>query len=219
MQQKIQSSKKAFTRKDVERVRNLAQGKSGASSESQVGYTKKRVEYKEGDIWTENRKTWTIKNGIKQTISKLDKIKKEIFMPLCCPQCNKIMKGQLDKPNYRIHKKCHACVVETEHKSMIQIQKENKKNNIFNENSQDGKWDYDNYLEKLRTKNHLTILDDVESQLLDIVNTSNTNYISEQGDIERWVGGVDKEKMKKEIKKGAQKTRKRLKKELKTYND
>ena len=27
-------------------------------------------------------------------------------MPLCCPECNKVMKGQLDKPNYRIHKKC-----------------------------------------------------------------------------------------------------------------
>ena len=37
MQQKIQGLKKEFTRKDVERVRNLAQGKSGASSESQVG--------------------------------------------------------------------------------------------------------------------------------------------------------------------------------------
>ena len=32
-------------------------------------------------------------------------------MPLCCPQCGNIMKSQLDKPNYRIHKKCHDCIV------------------------------------------------------------------------------------------------------------
>ena len=73
--------KKEFKRKDVKRARNLIMGNSGASSETQIGYKKKRIEYKEGDIWTENKKTWTIKNGIKQTISKLDSIRKEVFMP------------------------------------------------------------------------------------------------------------------------------------------
>ena len=66
--------KKEFKRKDVERVRNLVRGKANESAETQVGYKKKTEDYKEGDIWIENRKTWTIKNGIKQTISKLDKI-------------------------------------------------------------------------------------------------------------------------------------------------
>ena len=32
-------------------------------SENQVGYQKKTIERKEGDVWTENKKTWTIKNG------------------------------------------------------------------------------------------------------------------------------------------------------------
>ena len=72
--------KKEFKRKDVDRARNLLTGKSGASSETQVGYKKKRVDYKEGDVWVENKKTWTIKDGIKQTISKMDAIKKEIFI-------------------------------------------------------------------------------------------------------------------------------------------
>ena len=40
-------------------------------------------------------------------------------MPLCCPKCGKVMKGQLDKPNYKIHKKCHDCVIEFEHKLNI----------------------------------------------------------------------------------------------------
>ena len=59
MQQKIKGLNKEFERRDVERMRNLIQGKANSSSESQVGYTKKRIERKEGDVWTENKKTWT----------------------------------------------------------------------------------------------------------------------------------------------------------------
>ena len=103
--------KKEFKRKDVERMRNLITGKANTSSESQIGYKKRIIEYKEGDVWTENKKTWTIKNGIKQTISKLDNIRKEVFTPLCCPECSQVMKHRFDKDNYRIHKKCFNCVI------------------------------------------------------------------------------------------------------------
>ena len=99
--------KKEFKRKDVNRARNLIMGKTGASTGTQIGYSTKSVDHKEGDVWMEGRKTWTIKNGIKQTISKLDTIKKEVFMPLCCPNCGKVMKKRLDKPTYKVHKKCH----------------------------------------------------------------------------------------------------------------
>ena len=100
MQQKIQGLKKEFSKKDVNRARNLIMGKTGASTGTQVGYKKQIKDYKEGDVWTEGRKTWTIKNGIKQTVSKLDKVKKEIHVPLCCPKCSKVMKHHLDKNNY-----------------------------------------------------------------------------------------------------------------------
>jgi len=188
--------KKEFKRKDVDRMRNLIKGNVGASSETQIGYKKKRTEYKEGDIWTENKKTWTIKNGIKQTISKLNKIKKEVFIPLCCPKCSKVMKHHLDKSNYKIHKKCHTCVVEFEHKLKIQ----NK---------------YKEYKKILKTKNSLTNLSEIESYLLDAVNTSNSTFISEHGNIERWVGGIDKKKMTKEITQAAKTRRKILKEKLK----
>ena len=188
--------KKKFKRKDVDRMRNLIKGNVGASSETQIGYKKKRTEYKEGDIWTENKKTWTIKNGIKQTISKLNKIKKEVFIPLCCPKCSKVMKHHLDKSNYKIHKKCHTCVVEFEHKLKIQ----NK---------------YKEYKKILKTKNSLTNLSEIESYLLDAVNTSNSTFISEHGNIERWVGGIDKKKMTKEITQAAKTRRKILKEKLK----
>ena len=187
--------KKEFKRKDVERMRNLIKGNIGASSEKQVGYKKKTIEYKEGDTWTENKKTWTIKNGIKQTISKLDNIRKEVFTPLCCPECSQVMKHRFDKDNYRIHKKCFNCVIKFEHKLRIE-----------------GK--YDGYLKSLKTKNNITTLNEVESYLLDAVNKTNEGYISEDGVIERWVGGIDKTKMTKEIKEAAKLKRERLNKEL-----
>ena len=187
--------KKEFKRKDVDRARNLIMGKSGASSETQVGYKKKRIDYKEGDVWKENGKTWTIKDGIKQTISKLDAIKKEVFMPLCCPKCGKVMKGQLDKPNYKIHKMCLNCVVDYEHKLRL-------------------KGEYDNYLKTLRLKNRLTEIDEMESMFLDLANQSNEGYISEHGELERWKGGVDINQMSTAIIEAAQKGREAVKKEL-----
>ena len=195
MQHKFAGLKKEFERKDVERVRNLVQGKVGSSAENQVGYQKKTIERKEGDVWTENKKTWTIKNGIKQTVSKLDNIKKEVFMPLSCPCCGKIMKKRLDKPNYKIHKKCFECVIEFEHKLKIE-----------------GK--YDDYIKELKAKNSLNMVDEMESYLLNAVNATNDGFISEKGELERWIGGIDKEKLTKDIIEGAQIRRESIKKEL-----
>tara|TARA_B110000977_G_scaffold201401_1_gene295826 strand:+ start:705 stop:1322 length:618 start_codon:yes stop_codon:yes gene_type:complete len=195
MQQKIQGLNKEFEKRDVERMRNLIQGKTGSSSGNQVGYKKKTTDYKEGDIWTENKKKWTIKNGIKQTISKLDVIKKEVFVPLCCPKCSKVIKHRLDKDNYKMHKNCHTCVIEFEHKLKIEDK-------------------YTDYISDLKAKNSLNMVDDLESYLLSAVNETNEGFVSEQGDVERWVGGVDKEKMTKDIIEGAQIRRESIKKEL-----
>tara|TARA_R110001592_G_scaffold63200_1_gene193488 strand:- start:10617 stop:11204 length:588 start_codon:yes stop_codon:yes gene_type:complete len=187
--------KKEFKKKDVQRARNLIMGKTDASTGTQIGYNTKQEDHKEGDIWTEGRKTWTIKNGIKQTVSKLDAIKKEVFMPLCCPKCSKVMKHQLDVNSYKVHKNCHDCVIKYEHKLRI-----NK--------------DYKSYIKHLKTKNNLSILDEVESYLLETINKSNEGFVSEDGVIERWVGGIDKTKFTKEIKTAAEANRKRLNKEL-----
>ena len=187
--------KKEFKRKDVDRASNLLMGKSGASSETQVGYKKKRIEYKEGDVWVENKKTWTIKDGIKQTISKMDAIKKEIFMPLCCPKCSKVMKKRLDKPNYKVHKMCFDCVVDYEHKLRI-------------------KGEYDDYVKKLRLKNRLTEIDEIENMFLELANQSNEGFISEHGEVERWKGGIDKEKISADITQAAQEARENIQKEL-----
>ena len=186
---------KEFKRKDVERMRNLIKGKSGESAETQVGYTSKKVSYKEGDIWEEGGKKWIIKDGIKQTYTKLDKIKKEAILPLFCPNCGSLMKKRNDAKMYKIHKKCFDCVIEFEHKLRI-------------------RGEYDNYKKKLVTKNSLDIVNEMESYLLDAINTSNSNFVSEDGVVERWIGGINKKELTQQVKEAAKISRKRIKKSL-----
>ena len=125
----------------------------------------------------------------------MDKIKKEIFMPLCCPKCSKVMKKRLDKPNYRIHKMCFDCVIDYEHKLKI-------------------RGEYDDYIKRLKLKNRLTEIDEIENMFLDLANQSNEGYISEQGELERWKGGVDINKISADITKAAKEARKNIQKEL-----
>jgi hypothetical protein len=172
---------KEFKRKDVERMRNLIKGKSGESSELQVGYTAKKEDHKEGDIWEEGGKKWTIKDGIKQTYTKLDKIKKEAILPLFCPNCGSLMKKRVDAKMYKIHKTCFDCVIEMEHQLEIE-----------------GK--YDEYERNMIAKNAESYLNDLEAYLTEAINESNTSYVSERGEVERWRGGIDKEKFTSEMK-------------------
>ena len=160
--------KKSFTKKDVTRIRNLVKGKSGEKITSQVGYKKSDDHHTEGNIWESNGRTWTIKDGIKQNITKLDAAKQAHLMPLLCPKCNKVMRNRNDKPFYKIHKKCFNCVVDFEA-----------------ELKRSGKW------EEYETKIHN---DEIDNKIKDfkewIYNKANENstYVSEAGDVERWVG-------------------------------
>ena len=58
--------KKQFQQKDVQRLRNLMTGKYGEKTTVGVGYTKQHGFHEEGDLWEEDGRTWTIKNGVKQ---------------------------------------------------------------------------------------------------------------------------------------------------------
>jgi len=172
---------KEFKRKDVERMRNLIKGKSGESSELQVGYTKSQEQHKEGDIWEEKGKKWIIKDGIKQTYTKLDEVKKAAILPLFCPSCGGIMKKRNDTKMYNIHKMCFDCVVKMEHKLKIE-----------------GK--YEKYERDMLANNAEDYINDLELYLLEALNSSNGQFVSEQGEIERWKGGLDKEKVTEELK-------------------
>ena len=75
----------------------------------------KRVE---GDVWEEGGKLWTIKNGIKRTVTKMDQARKEFLTPLACPECGGSMKHHLDEKMWAIHKRCFNCVIDMEHEIM-----------------------------------------------------------------------------------------------------
>jgi hypothetical protein len=163
--------KREFKSRDVQRMRNIITKKAGDKTGVQVGYTADYVERKEGDVWEERGKKWTIKNGIKQTVTRFDAIKKKIFTPITCPSCNKPMiKGQLDKYMFSIHQKCSDCVLEYETKLKVKGEYQEYERNII----------------KQGVQYHIKEMENVLLELL--MNQSGEQYVTEAGDIEEWKG-------------------------------
>ena len=174
--------KKEFKRKDVSRMRNLITGKTGASTGTQIGYNKEQIDYKEGDIWEENGRKWTIKEGIKQNITKYDEIKKSIKIPLFCPNCKKQMKHKFDSGYYKFHKKCYDCFLK-----------------FATDLKRAGAWEV--YEKNIHNSDLDIFIKDFKDFVEDQLTTSNKSYITEQGDVEKWVGGYDEKRVIKELEK------------------
>lgn len=159
--------KKEFKSKDVNRARNLITKDFSGKTVDGTGYEKAYVAYKEGDIWEENGRTWTIKNGIRQNITKLDAAKKALQMPLKCPKCGGPMKHHLAQKMYKIHGFCFdPCTVEYE--------AELRKAGL-----------YESYEKNMIQGSLKAFMKDVEEFILDSINTVDT-FVTEQGDIEDW---------------------------------
>jgi len=175
--------KKEFSKKDVQRARNIITGKTGARTTEGIGYTKKHEHHVEGDVWEENGRTWTIKNSLKQNITKMDKFKKIGKIPLFCPECGTLMKKDLDKKVFPAYQKCFDCVVDYEH----QLQKEGKS---------------EEYYKDLRNQHIQTTIDAYKNFMQDRLRESNDNYVTEAGEVENWRGGISKEQLKKDLQEG-----------------
>ena len=167
--------KKTFQKKDVERLRNLMQGKYGDKSGTSVGFKKSKDYYNEGDIWEADGRTWTIKNGIKQNVTKLDKAKKAHIVPLLCPKCKKAMK-RVDKPYYNIHKFCLNCFAKFEDN----LKKEGK---------------YKLHYESLNNKIIDKRIDEFKQYVKERLQENNKSFVSENGEIEKWIGKLDESKV------------------------
>ena len=176
--------KKEFQEKDIQRIRNLVKGDYSSKTTQGIGYVKptKHHIYKEGDVWEENGKKWTIKNGVKQNISKLKKAKQLHLTPIFCPSCSKPMKKRFDPDYFKVHKKCYDCVIEFETLLKFNGEWEKYHNSIAN-------GVLEGYIQDLK--------DTVEEQL----NESQQSYITEHGDVENWVGDIDKTKLMNELQK------------------
>jgi hypothetical protein len=181
--------KKEFSKRDVQRMRNIITGDAGGSTGIQIGYSKQQQDYQEGDIWEENGKQWTIKNSIKQTITKHDKLRQLTTIPLACPTCHKSMKGNdLNKKMWNIHHMCFDCVIEMEAK----IKRE-------------GKWD--EYEKQMMNNNKNSMVDDFEISIDEFLKMQTNSYFTEQGDIESWGGGKINEEEIKNVKEYIKKLR------------
>lgn len=134
----------------------------------------------EGEVWTDiHGKTWTIKNGITQTVTKLDGAK----TPLFCPVCEVVMSHRLDTKFWRIRGKCFSCVVKEE-----------------TEMRRTGEWK--RYEEERVKQNFISDLKDKIQELTDLRNSiTNPEFIHADDTkilmIERW--NVDIEKIKEHI--------------------
>ena len=163
---------KDFKQRDVQRMRNLIKKDYNAKTTTQAGYTKQHVERKEGDVWEENGKQWTIKNGLKQTITRLDNIKKSLLLPIVCPNCSKAMaNSNLNKKMWPLHGKCFECV--------IVMESELKRTGKFEE--------YQRNMIHSGVKTHIKELEDVLLEVM--LGSSKETFVTEAGDIEEWRGG------------------------------
>jgi hypothetical protein len=176
MSGKVQGLNREFNKKDVERMRNLIQGKYGEKNGTSVGFSTPHKDYKEGDIWESDGRKWTIKDGIKQNITKLDKAKKAHTMPLFCPNCKSIMNNRNDKSYYNIHRTCFKCVIKKEDKM--------KREGTF-----------EAYRQAIKNDEIDHRIEDFKVWMKEKVNESNNQYVSEAGDVETWRGKINKEQL------------------------
>ena len=181
--------RKEFSKRDVQRMRNIITGNSGGSTGVQVGYSKQSQDYQEGDTWEEGGKQWTIKNGIKQTVTKFDKLKKMVVVPLSCPECSQPMKlDDINKKMWAIHHKCFDCVIKME----MEIKRT-------------GKWD--EYEKQMLNNNKNAMVDDFEMSIEEFLKMQTESYVTEQGDVEAWGGGKINEDEIKNVKEYIKKLR------------
>ena len=171
--------KKEFKHSDVERIRNIVKKDFTSKTKSQIGYQKSSKRYKEGDIWEEGGKSWTIKKGIRQNITKLDEVKKAIRTPLSCPKCGGPMRHHLAKKMYKIHGFCFDCTIDYE----SQLKEVGL---------------YKQYEKRMMQGNMKAFIQDMEDWVLGTIDVNET-YVTEQGDVEDW-GGVGKDYKEKVLK-------------------
>lgn len=160
--------RKSISDAQVQRMRNLVTKKYNNKTAVQTGYTKSTTTHKEGDVWQERGKTWTIKNGIKRTVTKLTSARKKHNKPICCPKCGGSMKHHLNNVMWPLHGMCFKCVSKFETDLVIQGKYAEYENSIMQGN-------YESWLTAMQLE--------YEEWLR---TPEGHKYITESGQIEDW---------------------------------
>ena len=96
-------------------------------------------------------------------------------MPLFCPKCGKLMK-RVDKPYYNIHKYCLDCHAKAEDK----LRAEGK---------------YEEHYNKINDKIIDKRINEFKDYVKEKLDETNDSFVSESGEVEKWVGKIDKDKV------------------------
>jgi len=144
----------------IQRMRNLVSGKYGSKTKKQTGYKKYKNKKSEGDIWEEGGRIWTIKNGIKQNVRKLDKARQYIKVPLTCPKCNSVMDKSQHKFMYLRYGHCLTC----QHDKELDMMRNGTYDNWLIENvkknfeswKKDKRNAFEKYLSQVNSKHYIT---------------------------------------------------------------
>jgi hypothetical protein len=126
--------------------------------------------HEEGDVWTTlDGKKWTIKNGVRQRVTKLDAAN----MPWWCPKCQKSMSHRLDDKFWRLRGHCFDCNVKEETQMRV-----------------DGRWK--EYEKTLMQQNYIARLRDTINELQDYHDTLTRPEVIHFDDYEKRVLMVEK---------------------------
>lgn len=96
-------------------------------------------------------------------------------MPLLCPKCSKLMK-RVDKPYYNTSKHCLNCHAKFED----QLKKEGK---------------YTEHYNKINDKIIDKRIEEFKVFVEEKLRESNDSFISENGEVEKWIGKLDKDRV------------------------
>ena len=143
---------------------------------------------KEGEVWEDkNGKQWTMKKGVKQSISKME----DFRTPMFCPSCEGIMRSNADTKMWRMHGKCLNCVVDYE----TQLRR-------------DGKFEI--YEQKKMTENRMSFYEEKISELRSYMETltAKVQFVHSDGTLQDW--HVDVEQVKADIQKDIDEFQSRL---------
>lgn len=169
--------KKGISKNKVQRMRNLVSGDYTKKTTIQSGFKTKTTKHVEGDVWEERGKTWTIRNGIKQTITKLDAAREFARIPMKCPKCNGKMNREQHKFMYVRFNHCLFCQIDEEEQMKKDGTFEAWKNNRIAINFElwvkDKKEEFKEFLKTRHSKKQIT----------------------EAGQIEDWSGGQSDDEM------------------------
>ena len=173
--------KKGISKNKVQRMRNLVSGDYSKKTTIQSGFKTKTTKHVEGDVWEERGKTWTIKHGIKQTVTKLDAAREVARIPMKCPKCKCKMNREQHKFMYVRFKHCLFCQLDEEE----QMKKDGT---------------YEAWKNSRIATNFEVWMQDKKEEFKEFLKTRHSNkQITEAGQIEDWSGGQSDEKMIEEF--------------------